>query len=84
MAGHLIADIAFREERIVCSCGELVTAAPDEGNRERHKPLDEAWAAHRRANGCQVLTVAKVMSYRRATVPWASWRRKGRSLRPDP
>jgi len=82
--GHVIAQVRYRDETIECVCGEVVTAPADVASHDRHGPLDAAWSAHRRANGCKVLTVNQVLGYRRADAdsPWSSWRAKGASLRP--
>lgn len=44
---HLIADVRYRDEWILCTCGAVVTAEPDALERDRHEPFAEAWADHR-------------------------------------
>lgn len=56
---HLIADVRYRDERITCTCGEVVNAQPDTFFHDRHLPLAEAWAEHRRTAGLRVLSVAE-------------------------
>jgi len=46
---HVIADIRYRDERIECTCGAIVTARPDLLEHDRHRPLVAAWEEHRRA-----------------------------------
>ncbi|MCI0583391.1 MAG: hypothetical protein L0227_11000 [Chloroflexi bacterium] len=48
MPRHVIESISYRDERIECSCGAVVTAARDGGAPDRHGPLTRAWDAHRR------------------------------------
>jgi hypothetical protein len=56
---HVIADVRYRDETITCTCGEVVNAQPDELFHDRHQPLAEAWAEHRRQAGVRVLSVAE-------------------------
>lgn len=48
---HVIADVRYAAERIECTCGAVVTADEDRGAHDRHAPLVEAWAEHRRNAG---------------------------------
>lgn len=51
ITSHVIADISYRDERIVCTCGVVVTAPADRSEHDRHLPLVHAWEAHRREAG---------------------------------
>ena len=61
---HVIEDIRYALEWILCSCGVEIVAEPDELFHDRHQPLTEAWAEHRRTAGLRVLSVAQAMNHR--------------------
>lgn len=63
---HVIDDIRYADEWIRCSCGDEITAPPDELFRDRHEPLVIAWQEHRRGAGVPVLSFAQAMSNHRA------------------
>ena len=45
---HYIVAITYRDERVGCSCGVIITAKPDPAVHDRHQPLVDAWEQHRR------------------------------------
>jgi hypothetical protein len=63
---HVIEDISYAREWLLCSCGFEVTARRDELEHDRHLPLVIAWTAHRREVGARVLSVAQDAMFRRA------------------
>ena len=50
-SGHRIAFVRYHVETIECVCGISVSAEPDAAKHDRHGPLGEAWAEHKRASG---------------------------------
>jgi len=62
---HRIAEVDYQAEAIECTCSAIVTARPDGLVHDRHQPLADAWAAHRREAGLVTPSVGRVMSYRR-------------------
>lgn len=49
---HYITAISYRDERVGCSCGVIITAKPDHpAVHDRHQPLVDAWEQHRREAG---------------------------------
>lgn len=48
IATHVIEDICYADEWIVCTCGAVIKAEEDRVIHDRHQPLVDAWAAHKR------------------------------------
>ena len=69
---HVIEEVHYAGETIVCKCGEAVTAAPDVAVPDRHEPLAEAWRQHRRRHGLGTPTIAQLAGLRRSDAPWSS------------
>lgn len=67
---HVIREISYGAETIVCTCGEVVTAPEDTSVRDRHAPLVAAWSEHRRAAGLPTPSVGRAMAAHR-TGAWS-------------
>jgi hypothetical protein len=55
---HVIEDICYADEWIVCTCGDVIKADEDRTIHDRHEPLVTAWATHRRVAGLETRQVA--------------------------
>lgn len=55
---HVIEDICYADEWIVCTCGDVIKADEDRVAHDRHAPLVAAWAEHRRLAGLETRQVA--------------------------